>query len=84
MTLILLNFREIYKNKFPNEEVLGMYYKLNKELISIANLINKSDVDKVLIIGDHAPPYIFKNERNLFATDYVPSILIENKNKEKL
>jgi len=79
MTMILLNFREIYKNKFPNEEVLGMYYRMNKELISIANLINKSDVDKVLIIGDHAPPYIFKNERNLFATNYVPSILIEKK-----
>lgn len=75
-----IKFREIYKNKFPNEEVLGMYYRMNKELISIANLINKSDVDKVFIIGDHAPPYIFKNERNLFATDYVPSILVEKKN----
>jgi transcriptional regulator with XRE-family HTH domain len=75
-----IKFGEIYKNKFPNEEVLGMYYRMNQELISIANLINKSDVDKVLIIGDHAPPYIFKNERNLFATDYVPSILIEKKN----
>ena len=75
-----IKFREIYKNKFPNEEVLGMYYRMNQELKSIANLINKSDVDKVLIIGDHAPPYIFKNERNLFATNYVPSILIEKKN----
>ena len=71
-----IKFREIYKNKFPNKGVLGMYYRMNQELISIAILINKTDVDKVLIIGDHAPPYIFKNERNLFATDYVPSILI--------
>ena len=71
-----IKFREIYKNKFPNEDVLGMYYRMNQELISIAILINKTDVDKVLIIGDHAPPYIFKNERNLFATDNVPSILI--------
>ena len=76
-----IKFREIYKNKFPNEEVLGMYYRMNKELISIANLINKSDVDKVLIIGDHAPPYIFKNERNLFASNYVPAILIEKRSK---
>ena len=75
-----IKFREIYKNKFPNEEILGMYYRMNQELISIANLINESDVDKVLIIGDHVPPYIFKNERNLFATNYVPSILIEKKN----
>jgi hypothetical protein len=75
-----IKFREIYKNKFPNENVMEMYYRMNQELISIANLINKSDVDKVLIIGDHAPPYIFKNERNLFAADYVPSILVEKKN----
>jgi hypothetical protein len=75
-----INFREIYKNKFPNEEMLGMYYRMNQELKSIANLISMSDVDKVLIIGDHAPPYIFKNERNFFAPYYVPSILIEKKN----
>ena len=82
--ITFIKFREIYKNKFPNDEVMEMYYRMNQELTSIANLINKSDVDKVLIIGDHAPPYIFKNERNLFATDYVPSILIEKKNQAKL
>lgn len=57
---------------------------MNQELASLADLINKSDVDKVLIIGDHAPPYLFKVERNMFAPNLVPAILIEKRNPKKL
>ena len=39
---------EIYKNKFLNEEVLEMYYRMNQELISIANLINKIIINETV------------------------------------
>ncbi len=68
-------------NKFPDEHVLQRYYRMTQELATIANLINKSDVDKVLIVGDHAPPYLFKIERDLFYPNTVPAILIEKRNK---
>ena len=77
-------FTNHYKNSFPSQEVLERYYRMNQELASLANLINNSDVDKVLIIGDHAPPYLFKVERNMFVPNLVPAILIERKNQTKL
>lgn len=79
-----IKFTTVYKDKFPDKEVLERYYRMSQELASIANLINKSDVDKVLIIGDHTPPYLFKVERNLFAPNLVPAILIEKRNPTKL
>jgi hypothetical protein len=63
---------------------LERYYRMNQELASLANLINNSDVDEVLIIGDHATPYLFKVERNMFVPNLVPAILIEKKRPKKL
>jgi len=77
-------FTNHYKNSFPDQEVLERYYRMSQELARLATLINKSDVDKVLIIGDHAPPYLFKVERNMFAPNLVPAILIEKKMKKNL
>ena len=70
-------------NKFPDEKVLQRYYRMKQELATIASLVNKTDVDKVLIVGDHTPPYLFKIERDLFYPNIVPAILIEKRNQLK-
>ncbi|MEI7589348.1 MAG: hypothetical protein WCJ68_07620, partial [Chitinophagia bacterium] len=74
-----LKFTSVYKNKFPTEQSLDRYFRMSKELSNLASLINKSDVDKVLIIGDHPPPFIYKVERNLFLPNIVPAIIIEKR-----
>ena len=53
---------------------------MNQELEYLVQQINSSEVDKVLIIGDHAPPFIYKVERDLFEKNLVPAIYIERKN----
>ena len=73
-------FKKYFKNSFPSEEVLDRYYRMNQELEYLVQQINSSDVDKVLIIGDHAPPFIYKVERDLFEKNLVPAIYIERKN----
>ena len=72
-------FLEKYKNAFPSVQTLKRYFRMNEELSFLASLITKYDVDRVLIIGDHAPPFIFKEERSLFSPDFVPAIIIEKK-----
>jgi len=52
---------------------------MTEELTFLAKLINQYDVDRVLIVGDHAPPFLFKEERSLFSNETVPAILIQKK-----
>lgn len=78
-----ITFAKQNANKFPDEKVLQRYYRMKQELATIASLIDKTDVDKVLIVGDHVPPYLFKIERDLFYPNIVPAILIEKRNQFK-
>jgi len=78
-----ITFAKQNANKFPDEKVLQRYYRMKQELATIASLIDKTDVDKVLIVGDHVPPYLFKIERDLFYPNIVPAILIEKRNQLK-
>jgi len=68
-----------YGSLFPSEETMQRYYRMNQELKYLAALISKNDVDKVLIIGDHAPPFVFNSERDFFSSEYVPALIIEKK-----
>lgn len=79
-TAAYFNFIEHFEKCFPDQEVLDRYYRMHQELEALVKIINKSDVDKVLIVGDHCPPYIFKVERDLFNQKLVPAVLIERKN----
>ena len=78
-----ITFAKQNANKFPDEKVLQRYYRMKQELATIASLIDKTDVDKVLIVGDHVPPYLFKIDRDLFYPNIVPAILIEKRNQFK-
>ena len=72
-------FTEKYKKYFPSTQTLKRYFRMSEELSFLASLVNKYDVDRILIVGDHAPPYIFKEERSLFADQLVPAIIIQKK-----
>jgi hypothetical protein len=52
---------------------------MKQELNSLAQLIKNSDADRILIIGDHAPPFIFKEERKLYIPNLVPALFISRK-----
>lgn len=75
------HFKQKYIRHFPSHQTLIRYYRLTQELNFLSELIRKSNIDKILIIGDHIPPFIFKEERNLFLPKYVPAIIIEKKQK---
>jgi hypothetical protein len=52
---------------------------MKQELNSLAQLIKNSEADRILIIGDHAPPFIFKEERKLYIPNLVPALFISRK-----
>lgn len=74
-----LNLKKKYSAIFPSEQTIERYYRMKQELIFLAQLIKNSEADRILIIGDHAPPFIFKEERKLYKPNLVPAIFIEKK-----
>jgi hypothetical protein len=53
------------------------------QLIHIKNLleyfsqkIEPKDWNKILIVGDHAPPFLIKKDRNFYVDGKVPYLLI--------
>ncbi|MEN9701528.1 MAG: hypothetical protein RIR55_848 [Bacteroidota bacterium] len=74
-----LKFKQKYTPYFPSEQTLGRYYRMKQELKYLAALIKNSTADRILIIGDHAPPFIFKEERKLYLPNLVPALFIEKR-----
>lgn len=72
-------FSAAYGFMFPTEETKQTCYRLDQELKYLAELVNKNKVDRMLIIGDHAPPFLLEKEKNFFSQTHVPAILIERK-----
>jgi hypothetical protein len=74
-----LTFQQKYSSLFPSLQTLERYYRMKQELNSLAQLIKNSEADRILIIGDHAPPFIFKEERKLYIPNLVPALFISRK-----
>jgi hypothetical protein len=74
-----LTFQQKYSSLFPSVQTLERYYRMKQELNSLAQLIKNSDADRILIIGDHSPPFIFKEERKLYIPNLVPALFISRK-----
>jgi len=76
------NFKKRFIKYFPSHQTLIRYYRLTQELSYLSELIKKSNIDKIVIVGDHMPPFIFKEERSLFIPQYVPAIIVKKINKK--
>jgi phosphoglycerol transferase MdoB-like AlkP superfamily enzyme len=74
-----LNLKGKLNSLFPTEQTFQRYYRMKQELNYLAALIKNSEADRILIIGDHAPPFLFKEERKLYLPNLVPALFIERK-----
>lgn len=73
------DFREKYGHQFPSKQTLERYYKMKSQLNFLAEIISKGEADRILIIGDHTPPFLYNEERKLFIPNLVPAIFLEKK-----
>ncbi len=81
-----------FNGDFKDQEVPGIFrkssYSLSDEAINqlirikeflgyLAKNLDKSKWSKVLIVGDHMPPYVRKTDRDFYSDEQVPYLLIE-------
>ncbi len=57
---------------------LESQYKWIKEQFSyLSVLLKKCPVDKLVIVGDHPPPFLTESERGYYSPKFVPALIIE-------
>jgi hypothetical protein len=69
-----------YFRKSPNSlsnECINQLIRIKKFLGYVAKNLDKTKWNKVLIVGDHMPPYVRKTDRDFYSDEQVPYLLIE-------
>jgi hypothetical protein len=83
----LLPFKNIVNDNYPTQNLkfntLSLSEEAKNQLIYIKNLLtiilqnlDTNKWQKVLIMGNHNPPYLNKNDRNFYSGKMVPYVLI--------
>ena len=62
--------------KIPSQEALEQYSRIKEQFNFIAELLKKYPIDKLVIVGDHPPPFLKNSERAFYSKKYVPAIII--------
>ena len=67
---------QIKSDNFPSKEVMDQYYRIKEQFNFIAELLKNYPIDKLVIVGDHPPPFLKNSERAFYSKKYVPAIII--------
>ena len=60
-------------------ELESQYQRIKHQFSFLANLLKKYPINKLVIVGDHPPPFLTEFERSHYATKYVPALIIQKR-----
>ncbi len=66
-----------FLNQFPTMESFDQFYLLVNQLEELCKLIYNNSIQKVVVVGDHPPPFLKSSERSIYSAKFVPSLMIE-------
>jgi hypothetical protein len=62
-------------------ELESQYQRIKHQFSFLANLLKEYPVNKLVIVGDHPPPFLTEFERSHNSSKFVPALIIEKKAK---
>lgn len=65
-------------------ELESQYDRIKEQFTYLAKLLKKYPVDKLVIVGDHPPPFLTETERSHYASRFVPALIIERMPDKKI
>jgi len=63
--------------EFPTIESFDQFYLLMTQLEDICKLTDAHNIQRVVVVGDHPPPFLQSGERDLYSSKFVPSLDIQ-------
>jgi hypothetical protein len=73
-----------YRKYFPTDESFDQYYLILSQLEEVARLIIENNIQKVVLVGDHPPPFLKKIEREVCSAKFVPDLIISSNSHNEL
>jgi hypothetical protein len=63
--------------EFPTIESFDQFYLLMTQLEDICKLTSAYNIQRVVVVGDHPPPFLQSSERDLYSSKFVPCLDIQ-------
>jgi hypothetical protein len=75
--ILTINTHLPFHTQTGMSELESQYQRIKQQFSFLANLLKKYPVNKLVIVGDHPPPFLTEFERSHYATKYVPALIIQ-------
>jgi len=75
--ILTINTHLPFHTQTGMSELESQYQRIKQQFSFLANLLKKYPINKLVIVGDHPPPFLTEFERSHYATKYVPALIIQ-------
>jgi hypothetical protein len=79
--ILTINTHLPFHTQSGTSELGSQYDRIKQQFTYLAALLRKYPVNKLVIVGDHPPPFLTESERNHYSSEFVPALIIERKIK---
>lgn len=75
--IVTINSHLPFHTQRGKSELESQYNRIKEQFSYLAALLKKYPVDKLVIVGDHPPPFLTESERSHYSSKFVPALIIE-------
>jgi hypothetical protein len=79
--ILTINSHLPFHTQTGMSELESQYQRIKHQFSFLANLLKEYPVNKLVIVGDHPPPFLTEFERSHNSSKFVPALIIEKKAK---
>ena len=77
--ILTINSHLPFHTQSGKSELESQYNRIKEQFAYLAVLLKKYPVDKLVIVGDHPPPFLTESERSHYSSKFVPALIVERK-----
>jgi hypothetical protein len=77
--ILTINSHLPFHTQSCKSELESQYNRIKEQFAYLAVLLKQYPVDKLVIVGDHPPPFLTESERSHYSSIFVPALIVEKK-----
>ena len=77
--ILTINSHLPFHTQSGKSELESQYNRIKEQFAYLAVLLKQYPVDKLVIVGDHPPPFLTEFERSHYSSRFVPALIVERK-----
>ena len=77
--ILTINSHLPFHTQSGKSELESQYNRIKEQFAYLAVLLKKYPVDKLVIVGDHPPPFLTESEKSHYSSQFVPALIVERK-----